>query len=59
MFTKPGLRVGDVDATLSAGPSINNLLDNKYERFATFAPDPRRRGSPVAPFLTPAPPIPV
>jgi len=37
--------------------NINNLLDNKYETFGTFAPNPTLPGSPVVPFVTPAPPI--
>jgi outer membrane receptor protein involved in Fe transport len=37
--------------------SVNNLLNNKYENFGTFAPDARRDGSPVVRFVTPAPPV--
>jgi outer membrane receptor protein involved in Fe transport len=36
---------------------INNLLNNTYETFGTFAPNPRRPGDPIERFLTPAPPI--
>lgn len=36
---------------------INNLLDNRYETFGTFAPNTRQDGAPVERFLTPAPPI--
>ena len=37
--------------------SINNLLNNRYETFGTFAPDARLDGAPVVRFVTPAPPI--
>src|SRR5262249_24568432 len=37
--------------------TLNNLLNNKYETFGTFAPDARLPGTPVVPFVTPAPPI--
>jgi len=37
--------------------NLYNLLDNRYETFGTFAPDARLAGSPVVPFVTPAPPI--
>jgi iron complex outermembrane recepter protein len=36
---------------------INNLLNNSYETYGTFAPDGRQPGAPVVRFLTPAPPI--
>ena len=36
---------------------INNLLDNRYETFGTFAPNARAPGTPVERFLSPAPPI--
>jgi outer membrane receptor protein involved in Fe transport len=36
---------------------VNNLLDNRYETFGTFAPNNRVAGTPVERFLTPAPPI--
>jgi iron complex outermembrane recepter protein len=36
---------------------INNVLDNRYETFGTFAPNARTPGAPVERFLTPAPPI--
>jgi len=37
--------------------TIVNLLDDAHETFGTFARNPRAPGSPVEPFLTPAPPI--
>jgi outer membrane receptor protein involved in Fe transport/FixJ family two-component response regulator len=36
---------------------INNLLNNKYETFGTFAPNAKLPGDPIEPFLTPALPI--
>jgi iron complex outermembrane recepter protein len=36
---------------------VNNLLDNRYETFGTFAPNARMPGAPVERFLSPAPPI--
>lgn len=36
---------------------VNNLLDNRYATFGTFAPDGRLAGAPVVRFVTPAPPI--
>lgn len=36
---------------------INNVLDNRYETFGTFAPNGHLAGDPVERFLTPAPPI--
>ena len=37
--------------------NINNVLNNRYETFGTFAPDARLDGAPVVRFVTPAPPI--
>jgi iron complex outermembrane recepter protein len=42
---------------LDAFLKVNNLLDNRYETFGTFAPNAREAGAPVERFLTPAPPI--
>jgi iron complex outermembrane receptor protein len=42
---------------LSGFVTVNNMLDNEYETFGTFAPNARREGAPVEPFLTPAPPL--
>ncbi len=42
---------------LSGFLTISNLLDERYETFGTFAPNARRPGTPVEPFLTPAMPI--
>lgn len=36
---------------------INNLFNAEYETFGTFAPNGKAPGSPIEPFLTPAPPI--
>lgn len=36
---------------------VNNVLDNQYETFGTFAPNPKVAGEPVERFVTPAPPI--
>jgi len=36
---------------------VNNLLDNRYETFGTFAPNARMPGAPVERFLSPASPI--
>ena len=36
---------------------VNNLLNNTYETFGTFAPNARAPGAPIERFLTPAPPI--
>ena len=36
---------------------INNLTNNRYETFGTFAPNAKLPGLPIEPFLTPAPPI--
>jgi iron complex outermembrane recepter protein len=37
--------------------TVNNVLDNRYETFGTFAPNAREPGAPVDRFLTPAPPL--
>ena len=37
--------------------TINNLLNNQYETFGTFAPNAKAAGAPVESFLTPAAPI--
>jgi outer membrane receptor protein involved in Fe transport len=37
--------------------TINNLLNNQYETFGTFAPNAKAAGSPVESFLTPSTPI--
>ncbi len=42
---------------LTAFVTINNLLNNEYETFGTFAPNGKVEGTPVERFLTPAPPI--
>ncbi len=42
---------------LEAYLKINNVLDNRYESFGTFAPNSHQPGAPVERFLTPAPPI--
>jgi outer membrane receptor protein involved in Fe transport len=36
---------------------VNNLLDNRYETFGTFAPNGHLAGNPIERFLTPALPI--
>jgi hypothetical protein len=36
---------------------LNNLLNNEYETFGTFAPNGKVEGTLVERFLTPAPPI--
>jgi iron complex outermembrane receptor protein len=36
---------------------VNNVFDERYETFGTFAVNGREPGSPVQRFLTPAPPI--
>jgi hypothetical protein len=41
----------------SAWLRCTNLLDARYNTFGTFARNPRLPGSPVEPFLTPAPPF--
>jgi outer membrane receptor protein involved in Fe transport len=52
----------DGGARVSAGGfaawvHCSNLLDARYNTYGTFAPNPRLPGSPVEPFLTPAPPF--
>jgi len=37
--------------------TVNNLLNNAYETFGTFAPNAKVAGAPVERFLTPAAPI--
>ena len=39
------------------GAQINNVFNNVYETFGTFAVNGRQAGNPVERFLTPAPPI--
>ncbi len=36
---------------------INNLFNNEYETFGTFAPNAKEKGDPIERFLTPGPPI--
>lgn len=36
---------------------INNLTNNRYETFGTFAPNAKVAGEPIERFLNPAPPI--
>ena len=36
---------------------VNNVLDERYQTFGTFAANGREPGSPVQRFLTPAPPL--
>jgi outer membrane receptor protein involved in Fe transport len=43
--------------SLAGFVTINNLLDNEYETFGTFAPNAKAPGAPIEPFLTPAPPL--
>ena len=50
-----GLRGGSKG--FSAFVTINNLLNNEYETYGTFAPNGKVAGTPVERFLTPAPPI--
>jgi len=50
-----GLRTGW--RGFSAFITVNNLLNNEYETFGTFAPNGKVAGAPVERFLTPAPPI--
>ena len=52
----------DGGARISAGGfaawvRCTNLLDARYNTFGTFARNPKMPGSPVEPFLTPAPPF--
>jgi outer membrane receptor protein involved in Fe transport len=42
---------------LEAYLKVNNVLNNRYETFGTFAPNSHESGTPVERFLTPAPPI--
>ncbi len=42
---------------LEAFVRLNNVLNNRYETFGTFAVNGREEGNPVERFLTPAPPI--
>jgi iron complex outermembrane receptor protein len=42
---------------LTAFLTIRNLLDDAHETYGTFAPNAKRPGAPIEPFLTPAPPI--
>ncbi len=42
---------------LTAFVTINNLLNNEYATFRTFAPNGKVESAPVVRFLTPAPPI--
>jgi len=42
---------------LEAFVRVNNVLDNRYETFGTFAPNGHLAGNPIERFLTPAPPI--
>jgi len=37
--------------------AINNVLDDTYETSGTFAPNAKRQGAPIEPFVTPAMPI--
>jgi outer membrane receptor protein involved in Fe transport len=43
------VRWGEWEASLR----VENLLDERYETFGTFAPDGKAAGQPVVPFLTP------
>lgn len=42
---------------LTALLTVGNLLDDEYETYGTFAPNAKRPGAPVEPFVTPALPI--
>lgn len=42
---------------LSGFVKINNLTNNRYNTFGTFAPNAKLPGAPVERFMTPAPPI--
>jgi iron complex outermembrane recepter protein len=58
----PGFWVMDAGITtknrgVEAFLKVNNVLDNRYESFGTFAPNARQVGAPVERFLTPAAPI--
>jgi outer membrane receptor protein involved in Fe transport len=48
-----GVKVGKLEAFAR----VNNVLNNKYETFGTYAPDARQAGTPVVRFETPAAPI--
>ena len=37
--------------------TISNLTNDEHETYGTFAPNVRRPGAPIEPFVTPAPPI--
>jgi hypothetical protein len=37
--------------------TVNNALNEEYETFGTFAPNAKRPGTPIEPFVTPAMPI--
>jgi iron complex outermembrane receptor protein len=37
--------------------AVNNALNEEYETFGTFAPNAKRPGTPIEPFVTPAMPI--
>ena len=50
-----GIRAGWKRFTASLW--VNNLLNNEYETFGTFAPNAKLPGNPIEPFLTPALPI--
>ncbi len=50
-----GARVGW--KRFSAFVTVSNLLNEEYETFGTFAPNAKRTGSPIEPFLTPGLPI--
>jgi outer membrane receptor protein involved in Fe transport len=41
----------------TASLRLQNLFDTRYQTFGTFATDGRAPGQPVAPFLTPGPPL--
>ena len=58
----PGYSVLDASATarwrgFEGFVRLNNVLNNTYETFGTFAPNARQPGAPVERFLSPAPPI--
>ena len=46
-----------LDKNWTAKLFVNNILDNRYETFGTFAPNGHLAGNPVERFLTPASPI--
>jgi outer membrane receptor protein involved in Fe transport len=41
----------------SASLRVQNLLNQRFETFGTFAPDGKATGQPVVPFLTPGTPL--